>query len=177
MASDSFSSFISYRKRKHNAFWEFAPGSVNEGSSLTSGHALPAIQAAIYLPWSAFRPALTQPESTFCRSFIAASVPLAVLHSGTCSPFKLCAFLVPGAPPDFTSPLLSCRASQGESCALIPFFFTAYSCLLSIIPFLPPLFFYIPFLTFFSVLTSHLFHHCHRHSLFLNLALKADLAP
>lgn len=176
MASDSFSSFISYRKRKHNAFWEFAPGSVNEGSSLTSGHALPAIQAAVYLPWSAFRPALTQPESTFCRSFIAVSVPLAVLHSGTCSPFKLCAFLVPGAPPDFTSPLLSCRASQGESCALIPFF--SWPIPVSCLSFPSyPLFFFIPFLTFFSFLTSHLFHHCHRHSLFLNLALKADLAP
>lgn len=130
---------------------------VDEGSSLACEHTLPGILAPDYGPrrcsdplWVSLRRRLLIPWPR--RHFRSLSY--------TCSSFKLSASIVAGAPPDLTSPLLSCRASQGESCTLILFFFffTAYSCLLSIISFpltpTPPFFF---FLLLFSLLfLSHL---------------------
>lgn len=43
-AASYSSPFISNRKCKHNALWEMPSASVNEGSSLVSGHTLPGIE-------------------------------------------------------------------------------------------------------------------------------------
>ncbi len=96
-AASYSSPFISNRKCKHNAFWEMPSGSVNEGSSLVSGHTLPGIQLLLLTT------CLSQfPPLSFCclTLFLFVSHLVSWSHTfglslpSTCSFFSFCLLLV-----------------------------------------------------------------------------------